>query len=105
VARTVGLAPEQAFTTPVARRDKPGASLAVVPGDCELDVKAPAKASEVKKIDTVPLKLRAPFSARQSSSIHFPDRHWGLVSRIGSSFDLCAHFMVIHCGRPVTKFH
>jgi Cys-tRNA(Pro)/Cys-tRNA(Cys) deacylase len=61
VARTVGLSPEQAFTTPVARRDKPGASLAVVPGDCELDVKAAAKANEVKTIDTVPLKLKPHF--------------------------------------------
>jgi Cys-tRNA(Pro)/Cys-tRNA(Cys) deacylase len=56
VARKVGLPPEEVFKTLVARGDKHGVCLAVVPGNCELDLKALAKATGDKKIDTVPLK-------------------------------------------------
>ena len=56
VARKVGLPPEQVFKTLVARGDKHGFCLAVVPGNCELDLKALARATGDKKIDTVPLK-------------------------------------------------
>ena len=56
VARKVGLPPEQGFKTLVARGDKHGVCLAVVPADCELDLKALAKATGDKKVDTVPLK-------------------------------------------------
>lgn len=56
VARKVGLPPEQVFKTLVARGDKHGVCLAVVTGDCELDLKALARASGDKKTDTVPLK-------------------------------------------------
>lgn len=56
VARKVGLPPEQVFKTLVARGDKHGVCLAVVPGDCELDPKALARATGDKKIDLVPLK-------------------------------------------------
>src|SRR6516162_5586324 len=62
VARKVGLPPEQVFKTLVARGDKQGVCLAVVPGDCELDLKALAKATGDKKIDTVPLKEVEPLS-------------------------------------------
>src|SRR3954464_8274515 len=56
VARKVGLPPVQVFKTLVARGDKHGVCLAVVPGNCELNLKALAKATGDKKIDTVPLK-------------------------------------------------
>ena len=56
VARKVGLPPEQVFKTLVARVAKHGVCLAVVPGNCELDLKALARATGDKKIDTVPLK-------------------------------------------------
>ena len=56
VARKVGLPSEQVFKTLVIRGDKHGVCLAVVPGDCELDLKALAKATGDKKADTVPLK-------------------------------------------------
>jgi Cys-tRNA(Pro)/Cys-tRNA(Cys) deacylase len=56
VARKVGLPPEQVFKTLVARGDRHGVCLAVVPGDAALDLKALAKATGDKKIDTVPLK-------------------------------------------------
>lgn len=56
VARKVGLPPEQVFKTLVAKGDKHGVCLAVVPGNCELDLKALARATGDKKIDTVPLK-------------------------------------------------
>src|SRR6516162_3949452 len=62
VARKVGLPPEQVFKTLVARGDKQGVCLAVVPGNCELDLKALAKATGDKKIDTVPLKEVEPLT-------------------------------------------
>jgi Cys-tRNA(Pro)/Cys-tRNA(Cys) deacylase len=62
VARKVGLPAEQVFKTLVARGDKHGVCLAVVPGNCELDLKALAKATGDKKIDTVPLKEVEPLT-------------------------------------------
>ena len=62
VARKVGMPPEQVFKTLVARGDKHGVCLAVVPGNCELDLKALAKATGDKKIDTVPLKEVEPLT-------------------------------------------
>src|SRR4051812_42150470 len=62
VARKVGLPPEQVYKTLVARGDKHGVCLAVVPGDCELDLKALAKATGAKKIDTVPLREVEPLT-------------------------------------------
>jgi Cys-tRNA(Pro)/Cys-tRNA(Cys) deacylase len=62
VARKVGLPPEQVFKTLVARGDKHGVCLAVVPGHCELDLKTLAKATGDKKVDTVPLKEVEPLT-------------------------------------------
>jgi Cys-tRNA(Pro)/Cys-tRNA(Cys) deacylase len=62
VARKVGLPPEQVFKTLVARGDKNGVCLAVVPGDAQLDLKALAKATGDKKIDTVPLREVEPLT-------------------------------------------
>jgi len=62
VARKVGLPPEQVFKTLVARGDKHGVCLAVVPGNRELDLKALARATGDKKIDTVPLKEVEPLT-------------------------------------------
>src|SRR5882757_6245714 len=44
VARKVGLPAEQVFKTLVARGDRTGVMMAVVPGDAELDLKALARA-------------------------------------------------------------
>ena len=46
----------------MARGDKHGVCLAVVPGNCELDLKALARATGDKKIDTVPLKEVEPLT-------------------------------------------
>src|SRR5690349_6702098 len=54
--------PEQVFKTLVARGDKHGVCLAVVPGDCELALKALARATGDKKIETVPLKEVEPLT-------------------------------------------
>jgi Cys-tRNA(Pro)/Cys-tRNA(Cys) deacylase len=62
VARKIGLPPEQVFKTLVARGDRNGVCLAVLPGDCELDLKALARATGDKKIDTVPLKEVEPLT-------------------------------------------
>jgi Cys-tRNA(Pro)/Cys-tRNA(Cys) deacylase len=62
VARKVGLPPEQVFKTLVARGDRLGVLLAVVPGDAELDLKALARLSGDRKVDTVPLKEVQPLT-------------------------------------------
>ena len=54
VARKIGLPPEQVFKTLIARGTTHGVCLAVVPGDTQLDLKALAKASGDKKVNTVP---------------------------------------------------
>jgi Cys-tRNA(Pro)/Cys-tRNA(Cys) deacylase len=56
VARRVGLPPEQVFKTLVARGERAGVLLAVVPGDAMLDLKALATLAADRKVDTVPLK-------------------------------------------------
>ena len=69
VARKVGLPPEQVFKTLVARGDKHGVCLAVVSGDCELDLKALARATGDKKADTVPLKDVEPLTGYIRGSV------------------------------------
>ncbi len=56
VARKIGLPAEQVAKTLVARGDRTGVLLAVVPGDAELDGKALARLSGDRKVDPVPLK-------------------------------------------------
>jgi Cys-tRNA(Pro)/Cys-tRNA(Cys) deacylase len=62
VARKVGLPPEQVFKTLVARGDRNGVCLAVVSGDALLDLKALARLTGDKKVDTVPLKEVEPLT-------------------------------------------
>lgn len=62
VAAKIGLPPEQVFKTLVARGDRTGVMLAVVPGDAELDLKALARASGDRKTDTVSLKEVQPLT-------------------------------------------
>jgi Cys-tRNA(Pro)/Cys-tRNA(Cys) deacylase len=62
VSRKIGMPAEQVFKTLVARGDKHGVCLAVVPGNCALDLKALARATGDKKIDTVPLKEVEPLT-------------------------------------------
>jgi Cys-tRNA(Pro)/Cys-tRNA(Cys) deacylase len=56
VAAKIGLPPEQVFKTLVARGDRNGAVMAVIPGDQELDLKALAAAAGERKIQLVPVK-------------------------------------------------
>ena len=62
VARKVGLPPEQVFKTLVARGQTHGVCLAVVPGNALLNLKALARVSGEKKIDTVPLEEVEPLT-------------------------------------------
>ncbi len=56
VAKAIGMPPEQVFKTLVARGDRTGVVLAVIPANAELNLKALAAASGNKKIDLVPVK-------------------------------------------------
>jgi Cys-tRNA(Pro)/Cys-tRNA(Cys) deacylase len=56
VAAKIGLPPEQVFKTLVARGDRHGLCMAVIPGDQELDLKALAAISGDRKIQLVPVK-------------------------------------------------
>lgn len=62
VARKVGLEPAQTFKTLVARGDRNGVCLAVVPGDAELDPKALARVTGDGRIELVPLKEVQPLT-------------------------------------------
>lgn len=62
VARKVGLPPEQVFKTLVARGDRNGVCLAVVPGNGKLNLKVLAAAAGDRKADTVPLKEVQPLT-------------------------------------------
>jgi Cys-tRNA(Pro)/Cys-tRNA(Cys) deacylase len=62
VARKVDLPLEQVFKTLVARGDRTGVVLAVVPGNCELDLKAAAHATGDRRIEIVALKEVQPLT-------------------------------------------
>lgn len=62
VARKIGMPLEQTWKTLVARGDRSGVCLAVVPGSAELDLRALAKLTGDRKVDTVPLKEVQPLT-------------------------------------------
>src|SRR6185369_2852873 len=62
VAEKIGLPPEQVFKTLVARGDRGGVCFAVVPANASLDLKALARLSGDRKVDTVPLKEVQPLT-------------------------------------------
>ena len=62
VAAKVGLPAEQVFKTLVARGDRHGVCFAVVPGNGRLDLKALAKLTGDRKVETVPLKEVQPLT-------------------------------------------
>jgi Cys-tRNA(Pro)/Cys-tRNA(Cys) deacylase len=62
VARKVGMPPEQVFKTLVAKGDRGGVLLAVVPGGTELDLKALAQLSGDRRVELVALKEVQPLT-------------------------------------------
>jgi len=62
VARKIGLPPEQVFKTLVARGDRNGVCLAVVPANMALDEKALARLTGDRKMELVPLKEVQPLT-------------------------------------------
>ena len=56
VAAKIGLPAEQVFKTLVARGDRNGICMAVIPGNAELDLKALAQATGDRSIQLVPVK-------------------------------------------------
>lgn len=62
VAAKIGLPAGQVFKTLVARGDRSGVCLAVIPGDMELDLKALARLSGDRKIELVALKEVQPLT-------------------------------------------
>lgn len=56
VAHKIGLPAEQVFKTLVARGDRGGVYLAIVPGNLELDGKALARVTGDRRVDLVPLR-------------------------------------------------
>jgi Cys-tRNA(Pro)/Cys-tRNA(Cys) deacylase len=62
VAQMIGLPSEQVFKTLVARGDRNGVCLAVVPGNAELDPRALARLTGDRRIDLVPLKEVQPLT-------------------------------------------
>jgi Cys-tRNA(Pro)/Cys-tRNA(Cys) deacylase len=62
VAAKVGLPPEQVFKTLLARGDRNGLCMAVIPGNTELDLKGLATISDNRKIQLVPVKELQPLT-------------------------------------------
>lgn len=62
VAAKVGLPAEQVFKTLVTRGDRSGICFAVIPGDAALDLKALARATGDRKVETVSLKEVQPLT-------------------------------------------
>jgi Cys-tRNA(Pro)/Cys-tRNA(Cys) deacylase len=62
VAHKIGLPPEQVFKTLVARGDRNGVCLAVVPANMELDEKALARLTGDRRAVVVPLKQVQPLT-------------------------------------------
>jgi Cys-tRNA(Pro)/Cys-tRNA(Cys) deacylase len=62
VAAKIGLPTEQVFKTLVARGDRNGVCLAVVPADAQLDEKALARITGDRKVELVPLKEVQPLT-------------------------------------------
>ena len=62
VADKIGLPAEQVFKTLVARGDRHGVCFAVVPGNFHLDLRALAKLTGDRKMETVPLKEVQPLT-------------------------------------------
>lgn len=62
VARKIGLPEEQVYKTLVARGDRNGVCFALVPAGADLDLKALARLSGDRKIDTVALKEVQPLT-------------------------------------------
>ncbi len=62
VAQGIGLPIERVFKTLVARGDKNGILLAVVPGDVEADLKALARLSDNKRVEMVHLNEVQPLT-------------------------------------------
>jgi Cys-tRNA(Pro)/Cys-tRNA(Cys) deacylase len=56
VAAKIGLPPEQVFKTLVARGERNGVCMAVVPGDHELNLKALATAAGERKVELIAVK-------------------------------------------------
>lgn len=62
VAAKIGLPAAQVFKTLVARGDRHGVCLAILPGDCELDLKALAARTGDRRVETVPLREVEPLT-------------------------------------------
>jgi Cys-tRNA(Pro)/Cys-tRNA(Cys) deacylase len=62
VARKVGLPEERVFKTLVARGDRSGVLLAVVPANAELDGKTLARVTGDRRVETVPLREVQPLT-------------------------------------------
>jgi Cys-tRNA(Pro)/Cys-tRNA(Cys) deacylase len=62
VAGDIGLPPEQVFKTLVARGDRHGVLLAIVPADAEVDFKALARQSDNRTVELVTLKEVQPLT-------------------------------------------
>jgi Cys-tRNA(Pro)/Cys-tRNA(Cys) deacylase len=62
VARKVGMPLDQVWKTLVARGDRTGVLLAVIPGSGQLDLKGLARVSGDRRVETVPLKEVQPLT-------------------------------------------
>lgn len=72
VAQKVGLPLEQVFKTLVVRGDRHGVCFAVVPGDCQLDLKRLAQVTGDRKVEPVSLKEVQPLTGYIRGGVTVP---------------------------------
>jgi Cys-tRNA(Pro)/Cys-tRNA(Cys) deacylase len=69
VAAKIGMPAEQVFKTLLAFGDRNGPCLAVIPGNMQLDLKALARATGDRKIETAPLKDVLPMTGYMRGAV------------------------------------
>jgi Cys-tRNA(Pro)/Cys-tRNA(Cys) deacylase len=69
VAVKIGMPAEQVFKTLLAIGDRNGPCLAVIPGNMQLDLKALARATGDRKIETAPLKDVLPMTGYMRGAV------------------------------------
>lgn len=72
VAQKVGLPLEQVFKTLVVRGDRNGVCFAVVPGDCQLDLKKLAQVTGDRKVEPVSLREVQPLTGYIRGGVTVP---------------------------------
>jgi Cys-tRNA(Pro)/Cys-tRNA(Cys) deacylase len=88
VARKIGLPAEQVFKTLLTRAVSGEYLFAVIPGDCELDLKKLAAAAEVKRVELASLKEVEPLTGYVRGGVTVMAARTGFPSYVDETIEL-----------------